>query len=147
MRRAPLIDFICVLILLGLMGLGITLLTHKEETSIPTSKHASPNPSHHTSVEAKILFSHRPTHIRIQRADQDKPLLDCQPASNEIDLSLTLPAKQSTEFLIDIQWLEASENNKYFTQITLTQAGKEEQKIHFTDQFADFADTFEIDTR
>lgn len=149
MRGSPIQNFICVLTLLTVMGIGVFMTTRNVEAVKPEQEAIHTNTSADSkqiTVEAEILFSHRPTHIKIQQSGNTSPNLDLKPASNEIDFTLKLPAQKNIEFLIDIQWPEESDDSKYFTQITLRQDGTEDQVILFSDQFADFSDTFSVDT-
>ena len=149
MRGSPIQNFICVLILLAVMATGVFLTTRSAEAQKPAQASATTINSAditQSPIDAEILFSHRPTHISIQQVGKGSPVLDLKPTSNEVDFSLTVPAKQVTELLIDVQWPDAPDGSKYFTRITLRQDGKEDQIILFSDQFADFSDTFSIHT-
>jgi len=93
------------------------------------------------NVSVRMLFSHPPKRVSIPGY-----IVEALPIDNELDITLDLPAEEVTELPLDIQWKEC-EDAHYFTQITIRRDGIQDDVVIFTDQSAEFADMFRIDTR
>ena len=149
MRGSPIQNFICVLALLLVMAAGIVMTT-RETPKVPVHQtEKRPQATNQTEVTVRMVFSHPPEKVNVQRANSTSPSEDRRPTNNQTDLLLSLPAEKVTEFLIDIQWPEPAEpkNAHYFTQIIIRQDGQEDNVIVFADTYSTFSDTFSIDTR
>lgn len=149
MRGYPLRNFAYVIILLAVMAIGVSLTTRQvDATSV--QKNTAPTVSEQmVKVKVRIVFSHQPENVTIQQADQLEnapPSVNAQPANNELDFSLNLPADQVTEFFLDVAWKEHHQAH-YFTQIIIRQDGKEDRTVIFSDSYNKLSDTFSIDTR
>lgn len=108
-----------------------------------------PQATDQTEVTVRIIFSHPPEKVNLQRADSTHPSADRHPTHNQIELQLSLPVEEVTEFLIDIEWPDhpESKNARYFVQIIIRQDGRDDDVIIFSDTYSSFSDTFSIDTR
>ena len=141
MRGSPLTNFICVIALLLLMAIGVMLTTRKVESVKSGPQEMTEQVEGVVDVEVRMLFSHRPTRVKIPGYG-----VDARPEGNELEWVLSLATESETELPIDITWA-GQDGAHYFTQITIRRDGVEDDVVVFTDQFAEFADTFKIDTR
>lgn len=141
MRGSPVKNFLCVIALLLVMAAGVALTTRKGESMKPEPREMTKQAEGMVEVEVRLLFSHRPARVRIPGFR-----VDARPEENELELALSLPAETETELPLDITWA-AQDDAHYFTRITIRRDGVEDDVVVFTDQFAEFADTFTIDTR
>lgn len=149
MRGSPIQNFICILALLLVMAAGIAMTTHEVATTTPRPIEKPPKASDQTEISVRMIFSHPPEKVNVQRADSTSPSEDIRPTNNQTDFLLSLPAEKISEFLIDIQWPDHPEpkNAHYFTQLIIRQDGKEDDVMVFADTYSTFSDTFSIDTR
>jgi hypothetical protein len=141
MRGSPIKNFICVIALLFAMAVGVVMTTGKVESEKPGRPETEDRPAAVVDVEVRLLFSHRPTRVKIPGFG-----VDARPEENELEFVLSLATERETELPLDIIWPE-QDGAHYFTQITIRRDGVEDDVVVFTDQFAEFSDTFKIDTR
>ncbi len=141
MRGSPLKNFLCVIALLLVMAVGVALTTRRVDSVKPGPREMTKQAEGMVEVEVRLLFSHRPARVRMPGFG-----VDARPEGNELELVLSLPAETETELPLDISWA-AQDGAHYFTRITIRRDGVEDDVVVFTDQFAEFADTFTIDTR
>ncbi len=77
-------------------------------------------------VEVRILFSHRPTRVKIPGFG-----VDARPEDNELEFVLSLATESETELPLDISWPER-EGARYFTQITIRRDGVEDDVVVYS---------------
>jgi|GEM_PF-5689066 len=152
MRGSPIQNFIFVLALLLVMAAGIVVTTREVPTTTPHPIEKPPQATDQTEVTVRMIFSHPPEKVNVQRADSDQKSEDIQPIHHQVDLLLTLPVEKITEFFIDVQWPELTGSAgqaeaHYFTQIIIRQDGREDDVIIFADTDSTLSDVFKIDTR
>jgi len=141
MRGSPIKNFVCVLLLLAGMAVGIALTTHPAPHSEKTSLEEVPPPASTQKVLVKMLFSHKPNTVKLLEGG-----IEIHPKSPEISFTLDVPKNALTEIPLDITWAE-NDNARYFTKITIRQNHREDQVIYFSDQFHEFSDVFLINTQ
>lgn len=141
MPGSPIKNFLCVLVLLAAMALGVAMTTRQVNTTDSSTVEKIETPSNMVNVDVRILFSHPPELIEISNLgiSQKSP-------SNEFEFTLTLPKEKVTELPLDIVWAE-KDDATFFSQITIRQDGKEDDVIVLSDLYSEFSDVFTIDTR
>lgn len=103
-------------------------------------------PSNRIEVELRISISHLPASITLTRADSGEKVIDLKPEGNDIDQTVTLPADQINEFLIDIRWPQKGDT-VFFAMITVRRDGMEDVDTVFKTYDHVFSSTLTIDTR
>ena len=141
MRGCPVRNLICVIALLLAMAAGIAMTTRRNDGVQTTQESIREITNKTVNVSVRMLFSHPPKRVSIPGY-----IVEALPIDNELDITLDLPAEEVTELPLDIQWKEC-EDAHYFTQITIRRDGIQDDVVIFTDQSAEFADMFRIDTR
>ena len=141
MPISPIKNFLCVLVLLAAMALGVAMTTRQVKTTDSSSIEKIDPSTDMVNVEVRILFSHPPESIEIANfgISQKSP-------SNEFEFTLSLPKEKVTELPLDIKWTEKADAT-FFSQITIRQDGKEDDVIVLSDLYSEYSDIFTIDTR
>ena len=139
MRGSPFVHFFYVLMILAVMGAGVMFVSSSSDTP-EIVENVKDDSSDRVDVKVMMVFSHQPLTVKVQGLDQAN-----QPVNNQLTFNLNLPKDDISELLVDIVWNDKT-GARYFTDITIRQDGKKDQKIIFSDQLAEFSDVLTINT-
>lgn len=145
MRGSPVRNFICVLILLLGMAAAVSLATRKSDETVKSSQLEALKKSDMVEVDLRMRFSHLPKKVSLILTGTETAVIDVSPTENYMDKTLSLPADQVSEFLLDIEWPE-EDHAVYFAMITQRREGLEDMNVTLTSDDFIFSSVLTIDT-